>query len=463
MTTSIPTPYTKTTRSYVSSSRRNTFSQKKNLKKMSSIFIKDLHPNVTESTLYQKFSSIGPVLSLRVCREAETNRSLGYAFVNFIDPIHANRAIETLNFELFEGMPIQVVQAEKNPLLRKTIEPNVFIKNLDKSVTNRELYVAFSEFGNVSSVKVAKDRNGISKGYGFVQLDDDDSAMRSILQLNGLLVKSKILLVQRFVKQKMKELNDKSEESFTNIYVKNIGKDVTSQELKEMFEKFGKVVSPKIMTEPDGTSRGFGFVSFENPNAARNAVLELNGRILSNGKALYVGRAQTKNARELMMKTNQFEYAFEKGNLCVSNLDDAVDDDRLRKDFQAYGTVIGAKVMMKQGRSIGIGYVCFSRQEDAIKAIAAMNGRIIGTKPVIVYLTEGMKFSFGERRLLDARVSLRPDMLEIPNTTLLVNGVEKFTTSSPSENVRKPDMTTVLRMLSPTDTVESFKFHFDRI
>merc|ERR1712212_671219 len=178
-----------------------------------------------------------------------------------------------------------------------------------------------------------------------------------------------------------------------NVYVKNINDEYDEAKLNEMFQKFGKISSVKVMKSDDGKSKGFGFVSFEDPEEAMVACDELNGQDLD-GKTVFVGRAQKKAERQQELK-KKFEALkmerlnrYQGVNLYVKNLDDTIDDERLRKEFAPYGTITSAKVMNEEGRSKGFGFVCFSSPEEATKAVTEMNGRIIVAKPLYVALAQ---------------------------------------------------------------------------
>merc|ERR1711976_720472 len=149
----------------------------------------------------------------------------------------------------------------------------------------------------------------------------------------------------------------------------------------------------EIMADESGKNKGFGFVSFEDSESAEKAVDELNGAEMF-GKTLYVGRAQKKAERQAELK-KKFEQLkldrlnrYQGVNLYVKNLDDTIDDERLRKEFAPYGTITSAKVMCEEGRSKGFGFVCFSSPEEATKAVTEMNGRIIVAKPLYVALAQ---------------------------------------------------------------------------
>ncbi|NWV79349.1 PABP4 protein, partial [Dasyornis broadbenti] len=360
---------------------------------MASLYVGDLHPDITEAMLYEKFSPAGPVLSIRVCRDMITRRSLGYAYVNFQQPADAERALDTMNFDVIKGKPIRIMWSQRDPSLRKSGVGNVFIKNLDKSIDNKALYDTFSAFGNILSCKVVCDENG-SKGYAFVHFETQDAADRAIEKMNGMLLNDRKVFVGRFKSRKEREaeLGAKAKE-FTNVYIKNFGDDMDDERLKELFGKYGKTLSVKVMTDPTGKSKGFGFVSFEKHEEANKAVEEMNGKDV-NGKMLFVGRAQKKAERQAELK-RRFEQLkqerlsrYQGVNLYIKNLDDTIDDEKLRKEFSPFGSITSAKVMLEDGRSKGFGFVCFSSPEEATKAVTEMNGRIVGSKPLYVALAQ---------------------------------------------------------------------------
>ncbi|XP_036877211.1 polyadenylate-binding protein 4 isoform X6 [Manis javanica] len=360
---------------------------------MASLYVGDLHSDVTEAMLYEKFSPAGPVLSIRVCRDMITRRSLGYAYVNFQQPADAERALDTMNFDVIKGKPIRIMWSQRDPSLRKSGVGNVFIKNLDKSIDNKALYDTFSAFGNILSCKVVCDENG-SKGYAFVHFETQEAADKAIEKMNGMLLNDRKVFVGRFKSRKEREaeLGAKAKE-FTNVYIKNFGEEVDDESLKELFSQFGKTLSVKVMRDPSGKSKGFGFVSYEKHEDANKAVEEMNGKEIG-GKVIFVGRAQKKVERqaELKRKFEQLKQErisrYQGVNLYIKNLDDTIDDEKLRKEFSPFGSITSAKVMLEDGRSKGFGFVCFSSPEEATKAVTEMNGRIVGSKPLYVALAQ---------------------------------------------------------------------------
>nr|AAA70421.1 poly(A)-binding protein [Drosophila melanogaster] len=361
---------------------------------MASLYVGDLPQDVNESGLFDKFSSAGPVLSIRVCRDVITRRSLGYAYVNFQQPADAERALDTMNFDLVRNKPIRIMWSQRDPSLRRSGVGNVFIKNLDRAIDNKAIYDTFSAFGNILSCKVATDEKGNSKGYGFVHFETEEAANTSIDKVNGMLLNGKKVYVGKFIPRKEQELGEKAK-LFTNVYVKNFTEDFDDEKLKEFFEPYGKITSYKVMSKEDGKSKGFGFVAFETTEAAEAAVQALNGKDMGEGKSLYVARAQKKAERQQELK-RKFEELKQKRhesvfgvNLYVKNLDDTIDDDRLRIAFSPYGNITSAKVMTdEEGRSKGFGFVCFNPESEATCAVTELNGRVVGSKPLYVALAQ---------------------------------------------------------------------------
>ncbi|KFG78101.1 poly(A) RNA binding protein [Metarhizium anisopliae] len=404
-----------------------------------SLYVGELDPSVTEAMLFELFSQIGAVASIRVCRDAVTRRSLGYAYVNYNSTADGEKALEELNYTLIKGRPCRIMWSQRDPALRKTGQGNVFIKNLDVAIDNKALHDTFAAFGNILSCKVAQDENGNSKGYGFVHYETDEAAHQAIKHVNGMLLNEKKVYVGHHIPKKDRQSKfEEMKANFTNIYIKNISTEASDDEFRELFEKYGDITSSSLARDQEGKSRGFGFVNFTTHESAAKAVEELHGKDFR-GQDLYVGRAQKKHEREEELRKSYEAARLEKANkyqgvnLYIKNLDDDVDDEKLRQMFAEFGPITSAKVMRdapsdgsdddkekeednekepeakeeaketeeedadkkadkkgdkKLGKSKGFGFVCFSNPDDATKAVAEMNQRMINGKPLYVALAQ---------------------------------------------------------------------------
>lgn len=79
-----------------------------------------------------------------------------------------------------------------------------------------------------------------------------------------------------------------------NMYVSNLSFQVTEEELRSLFDKFGEVTSAKvIMDKGTGRSRGFAFVEMAD-KAGEEAIKELDGKNLD-GRAISVSKAKPKS------------------------------------------------------------------------------------------------------------------------------------------------------------------------
>lgn len=184
------------------------------------------------------------------------------------------------------------------------------------------------------------------------------------------------------------------EQSWTNVYVKDLDPEITDEEFKAIFEKFGQVNSPLIKRdEKTGLSTGFGFVNFVRHEDAKAAVEALNGKKLGN-KTVTCCRAMKRFERESRLKREWEQQKFNKYhgiNLYVKHIEDEVDEEALKKEFSAFGEVKSCKIPVdEKGSSKGFGFVCFSTPEEAQKAIVGLNSKILQgcKKPLFVALHE---------------------------------------------------------------------------
>lgn len=198
----------------------------------------------------------------------------------------AEDAFNRLNGQSIDGQRPLSIQWSLPPSLPPNT--NLFVKYVADTVTTADLKALFEPFGRVLSVKVGTNFRG--DGYGFVLFEESLSASRAIHELNGFLLAGQRLQVS-FHHRRERRVSPFTVSPpvldlfFTNLYVKNLTAKVDDAGLRAMFIPFGNITSCVVATDDHGQSRGFGFVNFEEHEAAVKAVNALNGlEVSSTGK-----------------------------------------------------------------------------------------------------------------------------------------------------------------------------------
>jgi polyadenylate-binding protein len=151
------------------------------------LYVGDLDEAVTEEMLYNFFIKYGPIYSVRIMRDLQNKKSRGFAFLSYYNIRDAENAKTNSNHEYILSNPIRVTW--KKNLRELSTEFNIFIKNLDPSITVADIDSTFSQFGTIFTSKLSMDEKGNSRGYGYVQFESKESAERAIAEASNLRIR----------------------------------------------------------------------------------------------------------------------------------------------------------------------------------------------------------------------------------------------------------------------------------
>ena len=281
----------------------------------SNLFIKGVPFHIQPREVYEYFIQFGDISSAILKEDAEGNH-LGYGYVTYYDHQSAENAIKNTNGKmLWGGGPIQVDYFKKKNERISTSGPEVFklyISNFPGEFTEANIAELTQEFGVILSINFKTEKVG--RKYALVCFESEEAAIRAKESLEGKNVFGYNLLCKiindksnpveiQYKKNKEKNENNKrffqrnspglknSQQNMCNLLVKNIPYYIKEKEFKEIFEKYGKIVSSKlvchnVITQIGGkfssvpTSQGYGYVCYEDPEIAKKVINELNGRFL---------------------------------------------------------------------------------------------------------------------------------------------------------------------------------------
>jgi polyadenylate-binding protein len=161
----------------------------------------------------------------------------------------------------------------------------LFVSGLDKGVSENMLYQLFTEFP-ISYIKIAKDHSSRdSFGYAFVGFRNHAKAEEAINKLNYQKLAKKTIRISWY----NREPNNYRNNPEYNVFVKKVPKNVNSKEFHDYFSKYGNIISARLVEDEEGEVIGYGFVLYDNPEAASLAIREGNN-VEWRGKNIFVGQ-----------------------------------------------------------------------------------------------------------------------------------------------------------------------------
>ncbi|KAG8441393.1 hypothetical protein GDO86_006942 [Hymenochirus boettgeri] len=293
------------------------------------LIVNYLPQNMTQEEFKSLFGSIGDIESCKLVRDKITGQSLGYGFVNYVDPNDADKAINTLNGLKLQTKTIKVSYAR--PSSASIRDANLYVSSLPKTMNQKEMEQLFSQYGRIITSRILVDQvTGVSRGVGFIRFDKRIEAEEAIKGLNGqkplgasepITVKfannpsqktgqallthlyqttarrytgplhhqtqrfSPLSFLPRFSPITIDSVTNLAGVSLTGpttagwcIFVYNLSPEADESVLWQLFGPFGAVTNVKVIRDfTTNKCKGFGFVTMTNYDEAAMAIASLNG------------------------------------------------------------------------------------------------------------------------------------------------------------------------------------------
>ena len=302
------------------------------------LFIKGIPKNITPREVYEYFLQFGDISSCKICEDEFGNHN-GYGYITYYKIEDAQKAIdESKDKKIFDSNNIEIspFQKRNERIINSYDNRKIYINNIPEKYTREDLEKLCNEYGKVEDCNIFIDK--ICKNFGIVQFSSENEAKEALNKLNGKEIDGNILTSKifqtkyehkQYLENSTKRINEQNINC--NLHIKNIPLTVKEEDLTKIFTKYGNVISARIekskveKKEEKGkfeiVSKGFGYISFDKPESAKNAMEDLDGKFLpgfeSWSKPLIIELFMTKKERQLVENTemNNMNYFMPQNNL----------------------------------------------------------------------------------------------------------------------------------------------------
>lgn len=255
-------------------------------------------------------------------------------------------------------------------LRRIETQPIVYCGNLSVKTSVAELVALFSEVAPIVHIKlVKKDGNAISSS-AFVTFHSLKDAEKIIENFNYHSIHNKQMILS--ICDSCKSIKEEA-----NLFVKNLPKHIGSKDLDKIFSVCGKIISSKVSVDENGESKGFGFVQFESPESAENAIKQLNETKIGENTILvskydksYRGSKSTENLDKITPTGFNEVY--------MKNFPSTMTEEKLRSILEKFGKTASIYFPLNENTSLPLGYACaqFENPESAANAVEELHEKL---------------------------------------------------------------------------------------
>ncbi|XP_071792976.1 nucleolysin TIAR-like isoform X3 [Asterias amurensis] len=258
-----------------------------------------------------------------------------------------------------------------------TVQRTLYVGNLSRQVTEELLFGIFSELGSTTCKMM--NEHGSNDPYCFVEFEDHKKANTAKALMNGRKLFDKDIKVNWATTPSAK----RDTSGHHHIFVGDLDPTVETADLYNAFSVYGTISDTRVVRDPtkDNRSKGYGFVSFEKEEEAKNAIKGMNGQFLG-GKVIRTNWASRKpSEQKTETKSHDEVYAQASVNNCTvycGGIQNGMSEELLRQRFNEYGTIQEVRQFPEKGYA----FIRFLSHEEATRAIVGVHGHLVGNYKV---------------------------------------------------------------------------------
>mmetsp|Transcript_107936 Transcript_107936/g.240891 ORF Transcript_107936/g.240891 Transcript_107936/m.240891 type:complete len:669 (+) Transcript_107936:160-2166(+) len=218
------------------------------------VFVGGLPTNVATETVRNYFEQFGGVRTVDLKLDDNGNCK-GYGFVFFRDAKMAEKVCE-LKGQTIEGKAIDCRRPMNCDGPTDNSVRKIFVGGLPETATTETLEAYFSQFGQVASVQLKYDTEGLPRGFAFVTFMHSDKAMEVCKMDNHVFHGKPLICKPPFA--------DGAAPGQDKMFVGGLPTTTTKESIEVYFSKFGTVTAVDLKYDPIGRFLGYCFVTYQN-------------------------------------------------------------------------------------------------------------------------------------------------------------------------------------------------------